>query len=365
MYQALKSKYIKKSMIFVIILIVAGIVAIATQAENLKVMFSKPVQLEDLDADDIEEGMLVEAEIYAIMDYYAYTTEDTTTVEKEYFIPVGEKEYMGMVASYGKMNDADDIMELTWEYMDGDESALDQVEPLHVKGTIVEITGESKQFYTEYLIEAGYTADEMEEYFLPYAIMVGDTGDTPTGGVVVVLVVGALLIFLGVMTLVRAMTGANFKKVKKYVAAAPNQEMVMQSLDRFYESTPEVSGIRVSPEYFLGTTGLNAEFCPTKDIIWVYQYVLKHSVNLIPTGKTYSIMVMTTGGERIEVLMKNKKKAQQAMEHIARTLPYIFMGYGDDIQAYYTKNRQGMIDAVAQKRAEVMGDQTQFDQNMF
>lgn len=365
MYQALKSKYIKKSMLLVIILIAAGIVAIATQAENLKVMFSKPVQLEDLDADDIKEGMLVEAEIDAILDYYAYTTEDYTTVEKEYYIPVGEEEYMGMVIRDSKINDADDIMELTWEYMYGDESALDGVEPLHVKGTIREITGTHRQYYEEIVAEAGLTSEEIEEYFLPYAIMVGDTGDTATAGVVIVLVVGLILIFLGVMTLVRAMTGANFKKVKKYVAAAPDEEMVMQSLDRFYESTPEVSGIRVSSEYFLGTTGLNAEFCPSKDIVWVYQYVLKHSVNLIPTGKTYSIMVMTTGGERIEVLMKNKKKAQQAMEHIARTLPYIFMGYGDDIQAYYTKNRQGMIDAVAQKRAEVMGEQTQFDQNMF
>lgn len=381
MYQALKSKYIKKSMFLVIFLIAAGIAAIASQAKDLKVMMAPAaqpedteiVQLEDLEMEDLKEGLRVEAEIPYVMDYYAYRVEAGKIVEKQYLIIVNHEWYMGMILDGREMRDADELVEIFYEYLEGNPYAYDDVEPLKVQGTIVEITGEYEEYYRSYIAQAGFSQKESEESFLSYAIKVGeeqDTGgvesqDTNKGTVILVLVVGVFLILLAIITLVRALTGANFKKVKKYVAAAPNEEMVMQSLDRFYESTQEVSGIRVSPEYFLGTTGLNAEFCQSKDILWVYQYVLKHSVNLIPTGKTYSIMVMTTGGERIEVLMKNKKKAQQAMEHIARTLPYIFMGYGDDIQAYYTKNRQGMIDAVAQKRAEVMGEQTQFDQNVF
>lgn len=381
MYQALKSKYIKKSMFLVIFLIAAGIAAIASQAKDLKVMMAPAaqpedteiVQLEDLEMEDLKEGLRVEAEIPYVMDYYAYRVEAGKIVEKQYLIIVNQEWYMGMILDGREMRDADELVEIFYEYLEGNPYAYDDVEPLKVQGTIVEITGEYEEYYRSYIAQAGFSQKESEESFLSYAIKVGeeqDTGgvesqDTNKGTVILVLVVGVFLILLAIITLVRALTGANFKKVKKYVAAAPNEEMVMQSLDRFYESTQEVSGIRVSPEYFLGTTGLTAEFCPSKDIVWVYQHVVKHSVNLIPTGKTYSIMVMTTGGERIEVLMKNKKKTEQAMEHIARTLPYIFMGYGDDIQAYYTKNRQGMIDAVAQKRAEVMGAQTQFDQNVF
>ena len=274
MFQKLKSKYIKKSIIFIIILIAAGIAAIASQAEELKVMMAptvqsedeEVVQLEDLEMEDLKEGLRVEAEIPYVMDYYAYRVEAGKIVEKQYLIIVNHEWYMGMILDGREMRDADELVEIFYEYLEGNPYAYDDVEPLKVQGTIVEITGEYEEYYRSYIAQAGFSQKESEESFLSYAIKVGeeqDTGgvesqDTNKGTVILVLVVGVFLILLAIITLVRALTGANFKKVKKYVAAAPNEEMVMQSLDRCYESTQEVSGIRVSPEYFLGTTGLTA-----------------------------------------------------------------------------------------------------------
>lgn len=357
MLQKLKAKYLRRSVFPILILLAAGIACFVFQMNNIKTLFAPAVNLDSIPVEDIKPGMKVEAEVYYVLDYFAYTTEDYTTVEKEYFIPVGEEEFMGLVASGNTMNDADDLMELTQEYLYGESNDIENAEPLVVTGTVAKMSSESLRFYRECISEMGYTADESDEYFLPYSIMVGDSGDVDTPVVIIVMVVGAVLIFLGIMMFVKCLAGSNSKKINKYLNGAPNREAALQNLERFYENEPEVNGIRVSKDYFLGTNFFTSEFCETKDIVWIYQYVLRQSVYFIPVARTYSIMVMLTDGTRMEVVMKGKKKTEQTMEHIARTLPFVYLGYSPELQHLYNTNRQAMIQAVAQKRAEILGNQ--------
>ena len=105
-------------------------------------------------------------------------------------------------------------------------------------------------------------------------------------------------------------------------------------------------------------TGLRANFSESKNIIWVYQHVLRHSVNLIPVAKTYSIIFVKADGSRIEVGMRGKKKAEAAMEHIAHVLPYVFFGYDEQLQNAFNQNRQAMIQEVAERRNQIYSDQT-------
>ena len=93
-------------------------------------------------------------------------------------------------------------------------------------------------------------------------------------------------------------------------------------------------------------------FTPCQNILWVYQHIVKHSYNMIPTGKTYSLMLMTIDGNRLEVSMKNKKAAEAAMNYIGRTLPYLFFGYDEQLMKVYNQNRQAMIEAVNERRGQ-------------
>ena len=57
----------------------------------------------------------MEAEVYLIYDWYAYTertntsTNRSTVTEKEYIIPVGDAEYMGLAVDAGYISAADDV----------------------------------------------------------------------------------------------------------------------------------------------------------------------------------------------------------------------------------------------------------------
>lgn len=354
MFQELKRKYMVRYLFGAFLSLAIGIVIILTQLNSFKVMLSPKVRLDELSAEDIKENIKVEADIDYIMDYYAYTEQDGIIIEQEYFIPVGEEEYMGVVLSKKYLEQADANMEATWEYMDGDEYALDEIVPITVTGTIMPMKGESLMFYYEYIDSLGWT-DEEEEIFLPYALMVGDVGGEDTGTLVLVVIIGAAVIIFGIWLLTKGLTGGALKSIKKYCEATGNAEAAMQRLERFYAATPEVEGVRVSPEFFMAVTGASVMFSETRNVLWIYQHVIKHSYNFIPTGKTYSIIVMKADGTKMEIGMKNKKKAGQALEYISRALPFLFYGYDEQLKLAYNQNRQSMIQAVADRRAQFLG----------
>ena len=330
-----------------------SVVAHFGQLDNIQMILEPAVDLNTLYADEITDSMKVEVEVGAILDYYAYTEEDGRVIEKEYIVPVGEQ-YMGVVLGKSYLDQADRNLDATWAYMEGDESALDRIEPITVTGRLVSMSGESKQFYNEYIDSLGWEPEE-EEVFIPYMVMTGKAAGGFTGDFIFFGIVALLIIAFGIFLLVKGLTGGALKNVRKYCEATGNKEMAMQRLERFYAQTQPVEGIRVSPEFIMAQTSGAVLVNDTSKVLWVYQHVLRHYTNGIPTGKTYTILVWMTDGTKMEIPMKGKKKSEEALDYIGRALPYVFFGYDEQLQAAYNQNRQGMIQAMTDRRAQLMG----------
>ena len=83
-----------------------------------------PKPLDSLDVSELK-GQYVEAEVYLIYDWYAYTertntsTNRSTVTEKEYIIPVGDAEYMGLAVDAGYISTADDLLDASYELLTG------------------------------------------------------------------------------------------------------------------------------------------------------------------------------------------------------------------------------------------------------
>lgn len=357
MFQELKKKYLIKHIVVSILMLIIGIAILAVKAGDIKVLLTPKADLRELKADEITTPMRVDADIEFLMDYYAYSTKNGTVEEREYFIPVGEVEYMGVVLGKSNLSTAENNMNATWDYMEGDIGALDQIETIHVTGTILPLTGEEAMYYNQYIDGLEWTEEE-KEVFLPYVLKVGYIGESNKGEFVIILVIAAVCLLIGIIWLILGLNGNSMKSIRKYCEASGNPEVMKERLERFYEMTPEVCGIRISPEFYLSAKGNRAIFGETKSIIWAYQHVVRHSVNLIPVCKTYSIILANADGSRTEVTMKNKKKAEAALEHIANVLPYLFVGYDDQLNNAFNQNRQAMIEAVAERRSQIYPEQT-------
>lgn len=131
-----------------------------------------PKPLDSLDVSELK-GQYVEAEVYLIYDWYAYTertntsTNRSTVTEKEYIIPVGDAEYMGLAVDAGYISTADDLLDASYELLTG--ASQTPGESFTVRGTILPLSGESLDFYHQVVGYDDWTAEE-QQMFLPLVL---------------------------------------------------------------------------------------------------------------------------------------------------------------------------------------------------
>ena len=102
MLKELKAKSLKSVMIPVIILLAVGIGMFVYNGFGVFKLIGGPKYLYDLPVDELN-GSYVEAEIFYLPDWYAVTESRRegspvkTVVSREYIIPVGDMEFMGVL----------------------------------------------------------------------------------------------------------------------------------------------------------------------------------------------------------------------------------------------------------------------------
>lgn len=353
MFQELKKKSLKSNLVIILILAVAGIAMIASQVSSLLVVLSGKDDLDVMTADEIQPGMYVEGTVWGIYDYYASTTETkngvSNTVSCEYIIPVGEAEYMGMVAPKRYMDDCDALMEESWDYLDG---LTDEITgQFMVTGTIEEMDAESLKFYREYLVDyAGYDelSEEEQAAFLPYYLKIGYIGQNESYVVVCFLILGALLLAIAIGMTVWTLNGGGQKELKKYC----QENGAEMKLEQFYQSTAPLHDLRISREFILGTNGGKTLFIPAEELLWCYMQVTTHKRGFIVTGKTYKVLLRTKKGKCYEHNVGCEADVTEILNRIHQILPWVILGYSDELQKEYAKNRSEMIRASEERRAE-------------
>ena len=357
MLKEIKKKYVRSGIIgFVACLILAAVLLLIV-SDGVAAMLKPKGNLDEMYADEVGP-MRASYTVTLVLDYFSYYVEGDAVVEKEFLIliPQGENEYryMALDLSGINMNKADRNIDATWEYLGGDDSAYADIEPFEVSGSIVPLEGDSLKFYHEY-IDSMDLDPEDEQLFLPYMFKPGYIGKSESTSFYAVLGISLVLVIIGIIILVINCSNKCLKQITEFCKSTGNEEAAMARIEQFYQMTPNVNGIRLTPEFFLWLGGGKAAFMPSENILWVYQHVVKHSYNFIPTGKTYSLMVKLADGKTIEMGMRNKKKAEETLDYFARTLPYIYIGYDPQWMTMFSSNRQAMIQAVSGRRMQMSG----------
>lgn len=351
MFKALKRSNLLSNGFAAICFLAATIILSAVCFKGLVSLVSPKANLDELQADQIQEGMIVKSTVYFVMDYYAYTTEDNKVTEKEYLIPVGEAEYMGLVVRGGKIKKLDANIDPTWEYLEGTIAAADKLVPVEVTGTIRPITGESLGFYKAYVKDTGLTEEE-QEIFLPLELNTNYIGNWNKTTLIGLSIFTFFIFVLGVIYLILALVGGTASKVRAYCKSTGSEEYTMQKLEQFYANTePFHKKLRVSDDYILFISGGSSAFAPADKLIWMYQHVVKHTLYyVIPIGKTYTIRLNLSDGKMTQIPCKNRQECELLLEYLSQRLPHVLVGYTDELNRAYQKDREGLIRAVAHRR---------------
>ena len=110
------------------------------------------------------------------------------------------------------------------------------------------------------------------------------------------------------------------------------------------------AGWRLGNKYFMRATFFTFNLYRFQDVLWAYKKITKHSVNFIPTGKTYEAIVNCHGGTA--TIPGSEKKVGEMLNFVQQRAPWAIYGFSDDLAATFNKHRQDFARGVEQRKQE-------------
>ncbi|OLC08677.1 MAG: hypothetical protein AUH42_00930 [Gemmatimonadetes bacterium 13_1_40CM_70_11] len=110
------------------------------------------------------------------------------------------------------------------------------------------------------------------------------------------------------------------------------------------------NGWKVGEKYLLRSTFFTFDILRLTDLLWAYKKVTKHSINLIPTGKTYDAMLFCYGGSA--TISAREKRVEELLAFAAQRVPWAVIGHTAELATLFTKDVQSFAAAVEARRRE-------------
>lgn len=346
MFDKLKKKSIKKSLVSVILLVLIGVVLIALEFSNFISLLNGHVKFESLAPDEINEDLIVDATINVnfgcFAEYYEENTDThvTRTTDLYYVIWTGDEDdedfrYMGIKVPVSDENAMEAMAEATYYY--------EECDPIEYSGAINKMNDEEYKYFKEYFLESGFTEDELDEWILPYYINVGALTGGSAVTVYVILGIGVLLVILGIIRLIMAITGGSLKTFKKELEAAGFSET---DVEFDYEGATvfdEKNGIRIGRKLTYFMSGSKPHAIPNDKLVWAFQRTTTHRTNGIKTGTTYEVVLNNYDKKEYHINVAKENISLEVLQYINQTMPWVVVGYNDDLNKLYRKDYQNFL----------------------
>jgi hypothetical protein len=110
----------------------------------------------------------------------------------------------------------------------------------------------------------------------------------------------------------------------------------------------------LTPSFLVVPRGFMTNITRLEDAAWVYKKITRHSVNFIPTGKSYEAVIWTRTGAMIGVAGK-EPQIEQLLGTVATRAPWVVGGFSAELDNAWKKDRAGFVAAVDQRRAKAKG----------
>jgi hypothetical protein len=109
-------------------------------------------------------------------------------------------------------------------------------------------------------------------------------------------------------------------------------------------------GWRVGGKYLVRSSFFTFDLLRFHDLLWAYKKTTKHSVNFIPTGRTYEAILACYGGTA--TITGKEKRVEEILEFAGQRAPWAILGYSEELATHFNKKTQDFAGAVEQRRRE-------------
>lgn len=358
MFEELKKRSIKKRMFPAILLLIIGGAALVFLFPKVMGVMKGNVAFETLTPDEIKANMLVDVTLDANFGCYIEEYEENTqthytrTTDLYYVIWTGDENaadyrYMGIKVPVSDEKKMEAMAEATYYN--------EPCDPIKYYGEIQKMPDEDYEFLREYFMGAGLTEEEFEEYTLPYFI---NTRVVPENSIAVTCVfafAALVLVIMGSWMIISAVNGGRLKAIKKELADAGFGEA---EADLEYQGARIIlkpDDFRIGRRLTFFMIGSKPHVLLNDEIVWAYQKTTTHRTNGIKTGTTYSIVLNTIDKKKYEsqnvftkrqseISVAGEQKALETLEYIGQTMPWVLLGFDNDLSRLYNKDCKSFLD---------------------
>lgn len=207
-----------------------------------------------------------------------------------------------------------------------------------LSGRIRKMDDKIYRYFKDYFLDAGFTEEEFEEATLPYYLKVYPNETSENIFTVAAFLAGMLFIILAVIRIIKAASGGYMKRLKEDISSIGVSETMAES---DWNSAVEIAkNIKVGRLFTFRMDGSKPRAIPNTKIIWAYQSTITHRTNGIKTGTTYSVMLFVDGQKNgLTLNMPNEAAAQEMLKRYGEILPWVVVGYSEDLRKMYHNNR--------------------------
>ncbi len=110
------------------------------------------------------------------------------------------------------------------------------------------------------------------------------------------------------------------------------------------------AGWRLGNKYLLRSSFFSFNLLRFQDVLWAYKKVTKHSVNFIPTGKTYEAILKCYGATA--TIPGKEKQVHETLEFVQHRAPWAIYGFSDELSTTFAKHQQDFARGVEQRRQQ-------------
>jgi len=110
------------------------------------------------------------------------------------------------------------------------------------------------------------------------------------------------------------------------------------------------AGWRLGNKFLMRSTFFTFNVLRFHDVLWAYKKITRHSINFIPTGKTYEAIVACYGGTA--TIGGKEKQVNELLNFIQQRAPWAIYGFSDQLAATFNKHNADFARGVEQRRQE-------------
>jgi hypothetical protein len=149
----------------------------------------------------------------------------------------------------------------------------------------------------------------------------------------------------------RRITDHTCHPIYKRIATFGAPEQVVERIDRAMRTNPcnKIGAVRLYGPWLFRQSLYRLTFFHVPDLVWVYQKVIRRSVNFIPTGKSFFVVLNDRYGYKAE-FQERKKNVELLITHLFQESPWAIAGFSNEVKKMWRSQRAALIATVDQKR---------------